>query len=138
MVLCVFLNRRLLPSSSSESTMARRTLSQLRCKVLIFGLIVISLGDPFLSASEAFQSSDFRRRPMILPLYLSPPASSSHHHHRRPFDGRRLQKSDPPHLPNARMRLHDDLLANGLCFLFLFPANFLPNYFLCFNYLETP
>ncbi|KAH7523701.1 hypothetical protein FEM48_Zijuj06G0039700 [Ziziphus jujuba var. spinosa] len=94
--------------------MARRTLSQLRCKVLIFGLIVISLGDPFLSASEAFQSSDSRRRPMILPLYLSPPASSSHHHHRRPFDGRRLQKSDPPHLPNARMRLHDDLLANGL------------------------
>ncbi|XP_060673241.1 aspartic proteinase 36-like isoform X3 [Ziziphus jujuba] len=93
--------------------MARRTLSQLSCKVLIFGLIVISLGDPFLSASEAFQSSDSRRRPMILPLYLSPPASSSHHHHRRPFDGRRLQKSDPPHLPNARMRLHDDLLANG-------------------------
>ncbi|KAM2645048.1 hypothetical protein EV1_018632 [Malus domestica] len=32
-----------------------------------------------------------------------------HRRHRRPFDGRRLQRS----VPNAHMRLYDNLLANG-------------------------
>lgn len=134
--------QRTLPWSSASSCLKlrkhnmARTLSQLICfNVLIFGLIsiVISLDHPFGSTSEAFQSSDSRRRPMILPLYLSPPTSSSHHL-RRPFDGRRLQKSDLPRFPNARMRLHDDLLTNGL--FFLFSANF-PQIIFCFNYLET-
>ncbi|GMN34987.1 hypothetical protein TIFTF001_005021 [Ficus carica] len=79
-------------------------------------LVVLSLigstvlFDTFASASEDLRGSDLRRRPTILPLYLSSPKSSFH---RRDFEGRRLQKSDRPRTPNARMRLYDDLLSNG-------------------------
>ncbi|KAI5563791.1 hypothetical protein BDE02_14G014900 [Populus trichocarpa] len=58
-------------------------------------------------------TSDFNNRhhPTILPLLLSTPNISAH---RMPFDGhysrRHLQNSE---LPNARMRLFDDLLSNG-------------------------
>ncbi|KAF3446582.1 hypothetical protein FNV43_RR11762 [Rhamnella rubrinervis] len=86
--------------------------SQLCCALFIYCLIVLCLCDAFVSASDAFQGSDTRRRPMILPLYLSSP-KSTHYHHPRAFDWRRLQKSELPHSPYARMRLHDDLLTNG-------------------------
>ncbi|KAL5559133.1 hypothetical protein UlMin_035344 [Ulmus minor] len=79
-------------------------MARLSSVFLIFFFIGFDLWD------EAF-ASDSRRRPMILPLYLSSPNSS--YHHRRAFDGRRLQKADPPHSSNARMRLYDDLLSNG-------------------------
>ncbi|KAM6542860.1 hypothetical protein CsatB_007307 [Cannabis sativa] len=72
-----------------------------------FTLLYHSFASP---SSEAFHaSSDSRRHPMVLPLYLSPPKSSSQ---RREFEGRRLHKSDQPR-PNAHMRLYDDLLSNG-------------------------
>ncbi|MED6162298.1 hypothetical protein PIB30_069068 [Stylosanthes scabra] len=46
---------------------------------------------------------------MVLPLYLSPPNSST-----SALDPRRqLQGSESQRHPNARMRLHDDLLLNG-------------------------
>ncbi|KAL2348346.1 hypothetical protein Fmac_002346 [Flemingia macrophylla] len=46
---------------------------------------------------------------MILPLlHSSPDSSTSHFYHRRQLHGSQSQ----PH-PNARMRLHDDLLRNG-------------------------
>ncbi|MED6196675.1 hypothetical protein PIB30_049606 [Stylosanthes scabra] len=46
---------------------------------------------------------------MVLPLYLSLPNSST-----SALDPRRqLQGSESQHHPNARMRLHDDLLLNG-------------------------
>ena len=72
--------------------------------------------DTFTSASDDLRGSDLRHRPTILPLYLSSPKSSFH---RRDFEGRRLQKSDHPRTPNARMRLYDDLLSNGFSSLIL-------------------
>lgn len=87
-------------------------ISQLCFAVFIYCLVVLCLCDAFVSASDAIQDSDAIRRPMILPLYLSSP-KSSHYNHRRAFDGRRLQKSELPRSPYARMRLYDDLLTNG-------------------------
>ncbi|XP_010558952.1 PREDICTED: aspartic proteinase CDR1 isoform X2 [Tarenaya hassleriana] len=70
----------------------------------------------FLLSSNAavgnlHQSPGFgARRPMLLPLFLSPMNSSS----RSVSESRRsLQKSDSGHLPYSRMRLYDDLLHNG-------------------------
>ena len=100
------------PRPTMAHTLAPPTLT-----ILIYSLIGFSLFHKFASASassKAFHGSDSRRRPMVLPLYLSSPKSTSH---RREFEGRRLQKSDRP---NARMRLYDDLLSNGFFFL-LFP-----------------
>lgn len=99
-------------SASSEPTTMAPTISQLCFALFIYSLIVLCLCDEFVSASDAFQGSDTRRRPMILPLYLSTP-KSSHYDHRRAFNGRRLQRSELPHSPYARMRLYDDLLTNG-------------------------
>ncbi|KAF8410158.1 hypothetical protein HHK36_002680 [Tetracentron sinense] len=48
---------------------------------------------------------------MVFPLFLSSPKSS-----RRFFEGnfrRQLQKAENHNIPNARMRLYDDLLSNG-------------------------
>ncbi|KAK6245951.1 Xylanase inhibitor [Theobroma cacao] len=52
------------------------------------------------------------RRPMVLPLHLS---SRNHSLHRHVDNLRRhLQQSEfSPSIPNARMRLYDDLLSNG-------------------------
>ncbi|XP_048436165.1 LOW QUALITY PROTEIN: aspartic proteinase 36 [Pyrus x bretschneideri] len=75
--------------------MARRT------SLLLIYFLLLNLCCAFASLS------DDHRRPMILPLHLSSPKSNWLH--RRPFDGRRLQRS----VPNAHMRLYDDLLANG-------------------------
>jgi len=50
-----------------------------------------------------------RHHAMILPLYLTTPNSST-----SPLDPRRqLHGSESKRHPNARMRLHDDLLLNG-------------------------
>jgi hypothetical protein len=53
------------------------------------------------------------RPAMILPLHLSPPVSSISSFNPR----RQLQRSESQHHPNARMRLYDDLLINGLASL---------------------
>lgn len=50
------------------------------------------------------------RPAMILPLHHSVPESSLSHFNPR----RHLQGSQSEHHPNARMRLYDDLLRNGL------------------------
>lgn len=50
------------------------------------------------------------RPAMILPLHHSVPDSSFSHFNPR----RQLKESDSEHHPNARMRLYDDLLRNGL------------------------
>ncbi|KAM5565802.1 aspartic proteinase 39 [Rosa sericea] len=72
---------------------------------LVVLLLIYSVA---LNLGGAFEANaDDQRRPMILPLHLSSPDDARHH--RRAFDGRRLQRSEP----NAHMRLHDDLLANG-------------------------
>ncbi|XP_004292749.1 PREDICTED: aspartic proteinase-like protein 2 isoform X1 [Fragaria vesca subsp. vesca] len=71
-------------------------------------LVVLLIYSVVLNFCGAFASTaDDHRRPMILPLHLTSPDDARHH--RRAFDGRRLQRSEP----NAHMRLHDDLLANG-------------------------
>jgi len=83
-------------SSSSSSSL-----------VISYSLILLNL------YAIVSSTSDFNNRyhPMILPLLLSTPNISAH---RMPFDGhnsrRHLQNSE---LPNARMRLFDNLLSNG-------------------------
>ncbi|XLR50388.1 hypothetical protein HN51_001067 [Arachis hypogaea] len=62
-------------------------------------------GDPLLLRNSHRSS----HTAMVLPLYLSPPNSST-----SALDPRRqLQGSESQRHPNARMRLHDDLLLNG-------------------------
>ncbi|KAA8531614.1 hypothetical protein F0562_006323 [Nyssa sinensis] len=57
--------------------------------------------------------SGSNRHTMFMPLFLSPPNSSRNSAVAGGGISRRhLQRSDP-HQPNARMRLHDDLLRNG-------------------------
>ncbi|CAL1410646.1 unnamed protein product [Linum trigynum] len=73
----------------------------------VFVLIMLD----FHGVDPAAADLDTPRMPMIIPLHLSAPNVSSH---RRSFNDdfnrRHLQNSD---LPNARMRLYDDLLTNG-------------------------
>lgn len=86
----------------SELMMAQRFL------LLVIYSVVFNLCGAFAS------TTDDHRRPMILPLHLSSPNARQYG---RALDGRRLQRSEP----NARMRLHDDLLANGFYSLINFP-----------------
>ncbi|MED6115714.1 hypothetical protein PIB30_093333, partial [Stylosanthes scabra] len=72
----------------------------------------ISSGDPSSVPGDASIICNSHNSPhtaMVLPLYLSPPNSST-----SALDPRRqLQGSESQRHPNARMRLHDDLLLNG-------------------------
>ncbi|KAL2333474.1 hypothetical protein Fmac_014687 [Flemingia macrophylla] len=71
---------------------------------LIFHLVAVA------ADSELLRNRDHGSRPaMVLPLYLSTPNSST-----SALDPRRqLHGSESKRHPNARMRLHDDLLLNG-------------------------
>lgn len=86
--------------------------SELMARRLMLLLVIYSV---VFNLCGAFASTtDDHRRPMILPLHLSSPNARQYG---RALDGRRLQRSEP----NARMRLHDDLLANGFYALLNFP-----------------
>ncbi|KAJ9186804.1 hypothetical protein P3X46_002337 [Hevea brasiliensis] len=78
-----------------------------RSSILYYSLILLII-QGFVSSALDF---DNQRLPVIIPLHLSTPNVSSH---RKVFSSdynrRQLQNSD---LPNARMRLYDDLLSNG-------------------------
>ncbi|CAN1135722.1 Aspartic proteinase 36 [Linum perenne] len=63
----------------------------------------------FYCVVSAAVDLDSPRTPMIIPLHLSTPNVSAHR--RSDYNRRHLQNSDL--LPNARMRLYDDLLTNG-------------------------
>ena len=68
------------------------------------------------SAVDLLKGSTNPRRPMILPLYLSSSkttSSSTSTSDRIIADHNRRQLRNSPPPPNARMRLYDDLLANG-------------------------
>ncbi|KAJ9166303.1 hypothetical protein P3X46_021077 [Hevea brasiliensis] len=79
----------------------------LRSFILYCSLILL-ITQGFVSSALDF---DYHRVPVIIPLQLSTPNVSAH---RKAFNSdynrRQLQNSD---LPNARMRLYDDLLSNG-------------------------
>ncbi|CAN0905548.1 Aspartic proteinase 36 [Linum grandiflorum] len=71
----------------------------------LFSLILFN----FYCVVSATLDIDSLRTPMIIPLHLSIPNVSAHR--RSDYNRRHLQNSDL--LPNARMRLYDDLLTNG-------------------------
>ncbi|KAH1249981.1 Aspartic proteinase-like protein 2 [Glycine soja] len=89
-------------SSPSHQLMARELTHHLS---LILFLIATVAGDTALLRNRHHGS----RPSMLLPLYLSAPNSST-----SALDPRRqLTGSESKRHPNARMRLHDDLLLNG-------------------------
>ncbi|OAY51000.1 aspartic proteinase 36 [Manihot esculenta] len=75
---------------------------------IIYCWLIVLIVQGFVCSALDF---DNHKPPLIIPLHLSTPNVSSH---RKAFssdyNSRQLQNSD---LPNARMRLHDDLLLNG-------------------------
>nr|POE44959.1 protein aspartic protease in guard cell 1 [Quercus suber] len=89
------------------------SLAHLAYALLIF-LYCSSSSSSSSSAVDLLQGSTNPRRPMILPLYLSSSKTTSSSTSDRVVadqNRRQLRNSPPP--PNARMRLYDDLLANG-------------------------
>ncbi|KAI3440382.1 Peptidase A1 domain-containing protein [Psidium guajava] len=74
----------------------------------------LSLTELIVSA-QALSHPTNRHRPLILPLSLTPhdSSASSPPSHERDHHRRRLQNSELSRSPSARMRLYDDLLANG-------------------------
>ncbi|XP_030949997.1 aspartic proteinase CDR1-like [Quercus lobata] len=90
----------------------RLSLAHLAYALLIF--LYCSSSSSSSSAVDLLQGSTNPRRPMILPLYLSSSKTTSSSTSDRvvaDHNRRQLRNSPPP--PNARMRLYDDLLANG-------------------------
>ncbi|CAK9317100.1 unnamed protein product [Citrullus colocynthis] len=81
--------------------------------IVFYCLVGFNLLGMILSSSVDSRDFDYRQRPVILPLYISPTNST----HLRVLDRdhrlRHLQNLDKPRSSNARMRLHDDLLTNG-------------------------
>ena len=88
----------------------RLSLAHLAYALLIF----LYCSSSSSSAVDLLKGSTNPRRPMILPLYLSSSKTTSSSTSDRiiaDHNRRQLRNSPPP--PNARMRLYDDLLANG-------------------------
>lgn len=84
--------------------------------IVLYCLVGFNLLGMILSSAVDSRDFDYRQRPVILPLYISPTNST----HLRVLDRdhrlRNLQNLDKPRSSNARMRLHDDLLTNGFVF----------------------
>ncbi|XP_050213236.1 aspartic proteinase 36 [Mercurialis annua] len=74
----------------------------------LYPLILLILLRTVVVLSAADLNSNQTRRPMVIPLHLS--TSNISNHRTGDYHRRQLQNSD---LPNAHMRLYDDLLSNG-------------------------
>lgn len=96
--------------------------------LVIFYCSLIGLSDLYRRVDSSSIGARHRHRPpMVIPLQFSSHNSSL----RLSAENRRhLQQSElPTHTPNARMRLYDDLLSNGLfSFCLFFPCYSVPFY----------
>ncbi|PNY04746.1 aspartic proteinase-like protein 2-like [Trifolium pratense] len=95
-------------TTPSHQLMARRTFTHL---ILILILHIALLAPSPIAGDTAFLPNRHHgsRPAMVLPLFLTAPNSST-----SALDPRRqLHGSESKRHPNARMRLHDDLLING-------------------------
>lgn len=115
-------------SAIARAILFMAVIIHLACQLIsIFSLIFLHLAcfAPYLVFSinpnnlllfPSITDRNSSRPAMILPLHLTSPDSSISSFNPR----RQLQRSESQHHPNARMRLYDDLLINGLLPLFSF------------------